>query len=652
MRHITTISVFLLCILPGFAKIETSPIFYTYTEQLFCERAFLGINSSDLSEAKAKKLGFEHPYGSYVTKVVRNSAAEKSGLQVFDYIVGINDDKIDQDHDLVDLLNKYQPGDEATVHFIRGGAKQSVQVRFGKQSDMNFDLSMENKGFLGVSEMDNNEANEGIRVSITKGSTAESLGMQSGDIITAINGHPMIDWEDVTVAIRNSKVGEDIKVEYVRNNQKMSGQSKLQSRMDRTFYRIEQEGDKMTKMGEKWLEKAEKFEHKFERKQEKAEHKMDNNWTDEEDQAASGDYAFLGIHTDMVSREKATKMGIDNPYGSLVTKVLENTAAQKAGLRPFDFIYGVDEFRTGEEQGLVAILKRYTPGQTGTLHIIRLAKKITLKVTFGRKTDALTPAAVAVCDAPFLGIRDDYGDYSEGIKVNIVENSSAEGAGLKNGDIVTHINGYPMIDWSDITILLNNLKKGDSIEIDYKREGKKMQGKGTLKSKGETKECDEMSMNFRNTVPDLFEMEKNLKKDLDKVIINRSPNSGAPATKRDVSNFEVKVDNLNSEDATNLNSKTNGAFSNDNTLNISNLSVSPNPTAGMFKLQFSLPSKGSTGVKVYNAAGRAIYEYDLGTFSGDFSDDIDISQNGSGQYYLEVKQGAKSAIRKILLNSK
>ena len=69
----------------------------------------------------------------------------------------------------------------------------------------------------------------------------------------------------------------------------------------------------------------------------------------------------------------------------------------------------------------------------------------------------------------------------------------------------------------------------------------------------------------------------------------------------------------------------------------------------MFELEFDLETEGQTMVNVYNPTGRAIYEYDLGRFSGDFSDNIDISQNGAGTYFLQIAQDGKSFVRKVVL---
>ena len=62
-----------------------------------------------------------------------------------------------------------------------------------------------------------------------------------------------------------------------------------------------------------------------------------------------------------------------------------------------------------------------------------------------------------------------------------------------------------------------------------------------------------------------------------------------------------------------------------------------------------MPSSGETLVLVKNPEGRTIYEYDLGDFSGDFEDEVDMIQNGEGAYLLIVKQDGKDANKKITI---
>ena len=86
-----------------------------------------------------------------------------------------------------------------------------------------------------------------------------------------------------------------------------------------------------------------------------------------------------------------------------------------------------------------------------------------------------------------------------------------------------------------------------------------------------------------------------------------------------------------------------------NNLTIENIQLFPNPNRGMFRLEFDLPQQGETSIRVFNSEARLIYSFDLGQYQGTFSDDIDISQNGPGAYFLEVRQGNTSMVKKVLL---
>ena len=96
---------------------------------------FLGIESTDISIEKAKALGFENPYGRYVSRVMSNSAAASAGLLPFDYIYGANDQRTSNNQDLADILEDFEPGDEVTLYFIRKGEKHTVSVRLGSYEE-------------------------------------------------------------------------------------------------------------------------------------------------------------------------------------------------------------------------------------------------------------------------------------------------------------------------------------------------------------------------------------------------------------------------------------------------------------------------------------------------------------------------------------
>jgi S1-C subfamily serine protease len=69
--------------------------------------------------------------GIAVLQVTSGGAADKAGIRAGDVIVGVNDTKTLTLQQLEGALNHFEPGNEATVHFVRSGTNMSAKVTFG-----------------------------------------------------------------------------------------------------------------------------------------------------------------------------------------------------------------------------------------------------------------------------------------------------------------------------------------------------------------------------------------------------------------------------------------------------------------------------------------------------------------------------------------
>lgn len=575
---------------------------------------YLGIHSDHISKEKADRLGFKNKYGSYVTKVVKNSAAEKAGLQPFDYIYGVEDQRTSNNQDLTDILSDYESGESVSIHFVRNGKEKTANVKLGDYNDFNWEDDQENEAFLGVRPAANEKSGDmdGVTVRVVDGSAAAEMGLQNDDVIIAINGYPILDFDDVGTAIDNHQPGDKVEVLIKRGDQEIvkNGILKEQERQQKiNVYESDNIG---------W------------------------DW-DETEKWSAVKGAFLGVYIDNISEKKAKALGFDNPYGSYVSSVIKNTAAEKAGIMPFDYIFGIDEYRVGEKQYLGGILMKYEPGDEATIHLYRKGKKISKQVIFRSHAEAVKESKDK-CEDPFFGIIElDKNSGQEGVRVKPVSNSTAKELGMEENDVITFINGYQMYDWMDIGIAINMLTPGDKISVDYIRDGKKYNNSRKIKSYAETKKCKDCDCGDVISKIDIVIPDKDFH-------LNISENKHENETRVDVEEVNVAMENVSDSEARNLVSKgIDMKISND--LRVTNLKLSPNPNIGMFELQFDLESKGETMVKVVNPAGRGIYEYDLGVFNGDFSDYIDISQNGPGTYFLQIIQNGKSFVRKIILTN-
>ncbi|MEO1711779.1 MAG: PDZ domain-containing protein, partial [Bacteroidota bacterium] len=181
------------------------------------ESAFLGVRSDDISREKAKKLGFSNYYGDYVTKVIKNTAAEKAGIQPFDYIFKLDEKETTSSRRLGDLLDNYSPGDQVKISYYRRGKVQSVNATLGTRATADYASEKKEKPFLGVSQIGTSSANsdlDGVSVSIISNSTAEAMGMRRGDMIAKINGFTILDWNDISTAVNTLRVGESVRVDF------------------------------------------------------------------------------------------------------------------------------------------------------------------------------------------------------------------------------------------------------------------------------------------------------------------------------------------------------------------------------------------------------------------------------------------------------
>jgi putative serine protease PepD len=69
-----------------------------------------------------------------------------------------------------------------------------------------------------------------VIVQATPGSAAEELGLQEGDVVTSVDGTAITSPDDLGTAIRKHEVGDEIKVEWLRDGESQSGTAKLGSR--------------------------------------------------------------------------------------------------------------------------------------------------------------------------------------------------------------------------------------------------------------------------------------------------------------------------------------------------------------------------------------------------------------------------------------
>lgn len=547
-------------------------------------RAFLGVSSTEIDDDKADLLNLPTDDGDLVKYVYKGTAAAAAGLKPFDYIIGMNNEMVDRNTGLTELLAAHRSGDKVDLKIVRQGKKMTLPVTLGRPSDSDGE-HYGGSAFLGVREHDDNDDDEiGVRITTVRNSTAMKLGLDDGDVITSINGQPMIDWSDISVMLNNMEDGDPIEITYSRNNtpQRANGT-------------IGREDDPNLKMGR----------------------------------------GYLGIYSGHMDRTKAGKLGLTNPYGSYVKRIIRGSAAEAAGLEPLDYVVAINDYQMSDDRSLTSALHKFSPGDEVVVTYIRSGETMRANAVLGESSD--DNLSQPCSEAPFFGVSNNHNETNrKGVPVNIVRNSAAKEAGLQSGDVITSLAGKPIIDWGDLSAVINGTNVGKEIAVGYIRDGESQTAIAVMGS-----ECGENgeSRNKNNWYD--YNYDESFSNNPDREMDDESPAV-------DMDRIKVDMADMDQEDAAAMASR--GVdMPLINNLSIENIQLFPNPNRGMFRLEFELPQRGETSIRVFNGEARLIYSFDLGEYQGTFSDDIDISQNGPGAYFLEVRQGATSMVKKIIL---
>ncbi|MDZ7638645.1 MAG: PDZ domain-containing protein [Bryobacterales bacterium] len=193
--------------------------------------------------------------------------------------------------------------------------------------------------------------------------------------------------------------------------------------------------------------------------------------------------SYLGIGVADVTPQMATKLGLEEARGVVVTAVAEGSPAQKAGLRVKDVLIAYNGSRLEGRQQLTRMVGETPAERTISLSILRGGASRDVKLTTAAKRmnpdlkalrdGALAgknlyilpdmPRMVSIYRSPMLGIESEalgaqmaaFFGVNEGVLVReVLPESPAAAAGLKAGDVIVSISGEKVVAPTDITAIL------------------------------------------------------------------------------------------------------------------------------------------------------------------------------------------------------
>ena len=222
---------------------------------------FLGVYAEDISRDNQSKYNLSQVRGVGVTRIVKDSPAEKAGLKQGDVILRVDGENVTSVRKLNRVVSEIAPDQSVRLTISRGGSEQELTATMGRRSfknsfsglfkgepgqwefknspdmwqwegpmfksqDRPFAFSFNGGRRIGVSTTELTKqladyfgitGGKGVLVtSVTDDGPAAKAGLKAGDVITAIDGEAVDSTGDISRIINQKKDGE-VSITIVRN---------------------------------------------------------------------------------------------------------------------------------------------------------------------------------------------------------------------------------------------------------------------------------------------------------------------------------------------------------------------------------------------------------------------------------------------------
>jgi serine protease Do len=189
--------------------------------------------------------------------------------------------------------------------------------------------------------------------------------------------------------------------------------------------------------------------------------------------------AWLGVLIQDVNNELAESFGLDRPSGALISRVLPDSPAEKAGLKSGDIIMAFNGEDIEHSAELPYVVGQLKADQEIQSQVYRDGKEQTISVMLEARPNDPKVLAQAQQDQNRLGmivgeIPDEMAkrfDIENGVVIEQVIGGTAARNGLQQGDVITMLNGKRIEGFSDFTANAKDIPSGRSVPMRVIRQG-------------------------------------------------------------------------------------------------------------------------------------------------------------------------------------
>jgi S1-C subfamily serine protease len=172
-------------------------------------------------------------------------------------------------------------------------------------------------------------------------------------------------------------------------------------------------------------------------------------------------------------------MGLPGTDGVLISMVIADSPAEKAGLKHGDVIVTLDGVKVKDFNDFLLKIGNHSPGDTVQLGIIRDKKERTVSLTLADRDNYQAVASVSGAQTwrgiSVIDLNDQtaqkynlQGIESGVVVVQIDENSPAADANLSEGDVILEIDNKPVKNVQDFERIKNELKDSNKRILIYR----------------------------------------------------------------------------------------------------------------------------------------------------------------------------------------
>ena len=393
------------------------------------QRSWLGVDVQPLF----KRSGGQH--GILISGVIADSPADKAGLQAGDLMLRLNGQATDVRFDeqlpeFMALTSGLAIGKEVSAIVKRDGKELTFKLTpaereeiFPKQKELKqWGFTARNLSALLAREMKRDSTAGVLVATVRPGGPAGDAkpALEPRDVLVEVNGEPITNLQSLVEFTRRLTEGKADPVPVIA-----------------TFERKAARFLTVVKVGIQDLK----------------------------DPGLEVTKAWLPVETQVISRDIAKQLGEPALKGFYITRVFAGSTAEKAGLKPGDFITAVDDEKLTAsgaefEDELTSLIRQYDVGKTVDLSILRGKSKLKVPVELARSPRQrremkkyrnndfeFTVRDISFFDAAEQQLKDE----QHGVLVEEIKSGSwAELGALGVGDLILEINAHATARVDDV----------------------------------------------------------------------------------------------------------------------------------------------------------------------------------------------------------